>query len=69
MRREWIVTVVCGASGVGKSSVAIPLAARYGVPLGETDDPLALGVRRLLVLIIFRCPVVIRRDDRGPSLR
>lgn len=30
--------MVCGASGVGKSSVAIPLAARYGVPLGETDD-------------------------------
>jgi 2-phosphoglycerate kinase len=38
MRREWTATVVCGASGVGKSSVAIPLAARYGVPLGETDD-------------------------------
>jgi 2-phosphoglycerate kinase len=38
MRRAWTVTVVCGASGVGKSSVAIPLAARYGVPLGETDD-------------------------------
>jgi len=38
MRRDWTVTVVCGASGVGKSSVAIPLAARYGVPLGETDD-------------------------------
>jgi hypothetical protein len=36
--RPWTVTLVCGASGVGKSSVAIPLAARYGVPLGETDD-------------------------------
>jgi 2-phosphoglycerate kinase len=36
--RPWIVTVVCGATGVGKSRVAIPLAARYGVPLGETDD-------------------------------
>ena len=36
--RPWTVTVVCGASGVGKSRVAIPLAARYGVPLGEVDD-------------------------------
>ncbi|GLH99979.1 isopentenyl transferase family protein [Phytohabitans aurantiacus] len=34
----WIVTLVCGASGVGKSSVAIPLARRYGVPLAEADD-------------------------------
>jgi 2-phosphoglycerate kinase len=36
--RPWTVTLVCGASGVGKSGVAIPLAARYGVPLGEVDD-------------------------------
>lgn len=34
----WIVTVVCGASGVGKTWVAKRLAARYGVPLGEADD-------------------------------
>jgi 2-phosphoglycerate kinase len=34
----WTVTLVCGASGVGKSSLARPLAARYGVPLGEADD-------------------------------
>jgi 2-phosphoglycerate kinase len=34
----WIVTLVCGASGVGKSSVAIPLSRRYGVPLAEADD-------------------------------
>lgn len=34
----WIVTVVCGASGVGKTWVASRLAARYGVPLGEADD-------------------------------
>lgn len=34
----WIVTLVCGSSGVGKSSVAIPLALRYGVPLAEADD-------------------------------
>lgn len=27
-----------GASGVGKSRVAIPLAARLGVPLAEADD-------------------------------
>lgn len=34
----WVVTVVCGASGIGKSSVAKRLAERYGVPLGEADD-------------------------------
>jgi 2-phosphoglycerate kinase len=34
----WIVTLVCGASGVGKSSIAVPLALRYGVPLAEADD-------------------------------
>jgi len=38
MRAPWIVTLVCGASGVGKSRVARPLAARYGVPLAEADD-------------------------------
>jgi 2-phosphoglycerate kinase len=37
-RRSWTVTLVCGASGVGKSSIAIQLAARYGVPLAEADD-------------------------------
>lgn len=34
----WTVTLVCGASGVGKSLLARPLAARYGVPLAEADD-------------------------------
>ena len=34
----WAVTLVCGASGVGKSCLARPLAARYGVPLAEADD-------------------------------
>jgi 2-phosphoglycerate kinase len=34
----WIVTLVCGASGVGKTSVAEPLARRYGVPLTAADD-------------------------------
>ncbi len=38
MPAPWIVTLVCGASGVGKSCVARPLAARYGVPLAEADD-------------------------------
>lgn len=32
------MTVVCGASGIGKSSIAVPLARRYGVPLAEADD-------------------------------
>jgi 2-phosphoglycerate kinase len=35
---SWIVTLICGASGVGKSSIAAPLARRYGVPLAEADD-------------------------------
>jgi 2-phosphoglycerate kinase len=34
----WTVALVCGASGVGKTSVAVPLAARYGTPLAEADD-------------------------------
>lgn len=34
----WTVTVVCGASGVGKSRIAIALARRYNVPLAEVDD-------------------------------
>jgi len=38
MRAPWIVTLVCGASGAGKSRVARPLAERYGVPLAEADD-------------------------------
>jgi len=38
MSAPWIVTLVCGAAGVGKSSVAIPLARRYAVPLAEADD-------------------------------
>ncbi len=36
--QAWTVAIVCGASGVGKTSVAMPLAARRGMPLGETDD-------------------------------
>jgi len=34
----WTVTLVCGASGVGKTSAARGLAARYGATLGEADD-------------------------------
>jgi hypothetical protein len=37
----WTVTLVCGASGVGKSLLARSLAARYGVPLAEADDIVA----------------------------
>jgi 2-phosphoglycerate kinase len=40
----WTVTLVCGASGVGKSTVARLLAARYGVPLAEADD-LVTGIK------------------------
>ena len=34
----WLVTLICGASGVGKSRAAFALAARYGVPVAEADD-------------------------------
>lgn len=34
----WTVTLLCGASGVGKSCLARPLAGRYNVPLIEADD-------------------------------
>jgi 2-phosphoglycerate kinase len=34
----WTVTLICGASGIGKSHIAIALARRYGVPLAEVDD-------------------------------
>ncbi|MEX5707575.1 AAA family ATPase [Parafrankia sp. FMc6] len=37
-RQPWTVTLVCGASGVGKSTVAVPLAVRYATPLAEADD-------------------------------
>jgi 2-phosphoglycerate kinase len=33
-----MVTLVCGASGVGKSRVARTLSVRYGAPLAEADD-------------------------------
>jgi 2-phosphoglycerate kinase len=33
-----LVTLVCGASGVGKSRAALALAARAGLPLAEADD-------------------------------
>jgi 2-phosphoglycerate kinase len=33
-----LITLVCGASGVGKSYVATALAARDGVPVGQADD-------------------------------
>jgi 2-phosphoglycerate kinase len=34
----WTVALICGASGVGKTTVAVELAARYGVPRAEADD-------------------------------
>jgi 2-phosphoglycerate kinase len=38
MNPPWTVTLVCGAAGVGKSTVATALARRYGTPLAEADD-------------------------------
>lgn len=36
--RPWTVAVVCGGSGVGKSTIGRALSVRYGVPLSEVDD-------------------------------
>ena len=36
--RPWDVLLIGGASGVGKSSLAYPLARRHGVPVLEVDD-------------------------------
>jgi 2-phosphoglycerate kinase len=38
MTPAWTVTLVCGASGVGKSRFATALAARYATPLAPADD-------------------------------
>jgi 2-phosphoglycerate kinase len=38
MDRSWDVLLVGGASGTGKSSLAYPLARRYGIPVLEIDD-------------------------------
>jgi 2-phosphoglycerate kinase len=38
MGAPWTVALVGGASGVGKTTVARALAARYDVPLAEADD-------------------------------
>ena len=63
--RAWTVAVVCGPSGVGKSSVAIPLAARYGVPLGEEDDL----VTALKAITSPAEQPVLHRWDVDPSVR
>ena len=34
----WTVALICGASGVGKTTAARALAHRYGAALGEADD-------------------------------
>jgi len=37
----WLITLICGASGVGKSRAAAALAGRYGVPVAEEDQLVA----------------------------
>jgi 2-phosphoglycerate kinase len=59
----WVVTVVCGASGVGKTSVAVGLAARFGVPLGEADDI----VTALQALTTPEQLPVLHAFDRDPA--
>lgn len=63
--RPWTVAVVCGASGVGKSSVARPLAVRYGVPLGEVDDL----VTALKALVLPADMPALHRWDTDPGIR
>jgi len=38
MTRGWDVLLIGGASGVGKSSIAYPLARDHGIPVLEVDD-------------------------------
>lgn len=63
--RPWTIAVVCGASAVGKSSVAVPLAARYGVPLGETDDL----ITALKAITTSADQPVLHRWDVDPAVR
>jgi len=63
--RPWTIAVVCGASGVGKSSVARPLAVRYGVPLGEVDDL----VTALKTLTLPADMPTLHRWDTDPAAR
>lgn len=62
---NWTITVVCGASGVGKSSVARPLAARFGVPLIEADDI----VTALTALTTPATHPVLHRWQTDPTAR
>ncbi|WP_203896979.1 hypothetical protein [Virgisporangium aliadipatigenens] len=56
-----VVTLICGASGVGKTSVARPLAMRWGVPLAEADDV----VTALLALTTPQSHPVLHRSAMG----
>jgi 2-phosphoglycerate kinase len=38
INRQWVVLLIGGASGVGKSALSDPLARHYGVNLVEIDD-------------------------------
>ncbi len=61
----WTVTLVCGASGVGKSRVAVALAGRYGVPLAEVDDMVTM-VKALTTPVTS--PVLHLWDTAGADL-
>lgn len=62
---DWIVAVICGASGVGKSSVARALAVRHGVPLAEADDV----VTALTALTTPATHPALHRWDSDPEAR
>jgi 2-phosphoglycerate kinase len=61
---DWTVTMICGASGVGKSSVARPLAWRHRVPLVEVDDL----VTALLALTTAQTHPVLHRWQTDPTV-
>ncbi|MGN9906863.1 hypothetical protein ACTMTJ_04825 [Phytohabitans sp. LJ34] len=62
---DWIVTVICGAAGVGKSTVARPLAVRLGVPLAEADDV----VTALMALTTPATHPALHRWESDPAAR
>ena len=46
MRQGWTVLLLCGASGIGKSTLARAMGVHYGVPVTSGDD-IVTGIKAL----------------------